>query len=148
MTDVLAEFGGLIQRILQMGSKPAHENGVIAISFDEKFTLCFEFNPKSNGVVLYATLSTWQGLEQYAEVLLKANAYGNGTQGAYFTVDEHTNELLLEKQFYAPFPSTEEMTIQIENFLNVLDIWQQRLKDLPQDPEAVPQQIASPMMKV
>ena len=127
----------LIQQVFELKDLPQANNGVIAIDFEGRYGLRFEYHQSLNEVILYADLTRQPELECVAPLLLKANAYGRGTCGAAFAFDENANRIILEKHFYIPLPEADEFVSILENFLHCLRIWEERLDEQTHFPPAV-----------
>jgi len=63
-----------------------------------------------------------------ATIFLEANLWGNGTAGATFALDSATGEIVLERQIPLTTTTGESMRRQLEQFVEVVDVWMTRIR--------------------
>ncbi len=124
------EFAILLQQTFDLAATPVSVKGMFVLEFEHRHTLCFEFNKSLNEVALWAKLAHQPDIQKINTLFLQANAFGRGTAGAYFSFDHQNSEMLLERHFYAPLPSPEVFTLMLENFIEALVTWEERIIQL------------------
>jgi len=107
------------------------DNGLHSLLFHNGEEVFFEYNERHDTIVMYSTLDYQFNIKDYSLELLKANAFGKGTQGSHFSFDEHDKILLLEKHYCAPLPSKDRLSQEISDFLETMTLWKTRLLEMP-----------------
>lgn len=99
--------------------------GVFAIPLDEELILIVSSLPR-DGISLKCTLTKIpkKGGEEYVTALLRANLFGEGTDGAILGFDENGEYLTLcqEIDYDIDFPAFRNL---IEDFMNSIDFWRE-----------------------
>ena len=119
-----------------------NDNGVASLEFDGKTAVHFEPDETGDSLAMYASLLRWpDSHEEQAKlgaILLEANLFGSGTGGFIFSLDAHFHEVVLEQRFPLQSATSEELHRRLGDFLEVIDIWSERLADIQASPAKSP----------
>ena len=109
-----------------------NENGVASLKFGDDLVVHLEPDPKLPEAHLYAPLCKLNAATRSTllEPLLIANAFGRGTAGAFFSIDEPQQEVLLGRIFDLNQTEPEALYRHLKDLVSVLVIWRRRLPDL------------------
>lgn len=124
---LLAELG----RLLGMDDLKLNVNGVASLQFDKRMTTHFEPMPDGEHLLMYAAVCKWpeEPSEQVAlaTMFLEANLWGRGTAGSVFALDSGEGEIVLERQIPLATVTSDSMRRQLEQFVEVVDLWMTRI---------------------
>jgi len=131
--DALNELGSL----LNLPELALNDEGVCRLVFDEDLTLDFE--SMADGRMLHlstaiTTLDTENQNESFFQTLLHANLLGLATGGAHFSVNEASDEVLLERTLKMDQHDATGFCSAVESFVNHLEGWKERLSSLESQP--------------
>ncbi|WP_038169391.1 type III secretion system chaperone [Verrucomicrobium sp. BvORR106] len=109
-----------------------NENGVVSLKFGDDITVHLEPDPKAPTAHLYSPLCKLNAATRSAllEPLLIANAFGRGTAGAFFSIDEPQQEVLLGRIIDLNQAEPQALYQHLKDLVSVLVIWRRRLPEL------------------
>ncbi|MBV7486820.1 type III secretion system chaperone [Bordetella sp. BOR01] len=128
----LTHFQALVQQLgARLGAPDMHtdDSGYLALTIDS-VEAHFQYEPDDGIVVLFTRLQEVE-IERAAEIyglLLAANLFWQGTNGATFSIDFDTGKVFLADRRRAEGLSEQELEDWLEGFVNIAIHWQQRLE--------------------
>jgi hypothetical protein len=122
---------------LGMESLELNENGVLSLQFDDTIVINLEPDPQSGECHLYSSFcrapEDAESRSRLFGALLAGNCFGRGTDGAAFSLDESSDEILLGRQFDLEAARPEQLLAWLRDLVTIMDIWQQRLPEITGD---------------
>jgi hypothetical protein len=124
--DALAELGAQVG----LPELTLNEEGTCRVVFDDQLAVTFESVEDGRFLHLSAVVLTAEEVESqpgHLETLLHANVLGIATGGAYFSLEEGTGEVLLERALEMAACDGVAFMSAVESFVNHLEAWKAQL---------------------
>jgi hypothetical protein len=135
------EFSMLLHYLgtqLGLDTLALNDHGVASLKFGDDLVVHLEPDPQQPVAHLYAPLcklpADAAGRSALLEPLLIANAFGRGTAGAFFSIDENHQEILLGRILDLNRIEPQDLHQWLKDIVSTLVIWRRRLPGL-QTPE-------------
>ncbi len=127
---MLQEFVTKLFKELELKEPPnlGSDSG-FAIALDDAVISITDSAP---GFKIYCSLNALptQQVEDFLTIMLRGNLFGQATHFAALGLDETGNKVLM--QYYFPNkPTYQEFHNAVEDFINVVDYWQNQIKNHP-----------------
>jgi hypothetical protein len=110
-----------------------NNHGVASLKFGDDLVVHLEPDPRHPWAHLYAPLCPLPvdaaAKAALFEPLLMANAFGRGTEGAAFAIDEEHQEIVLGRIFHPATTEPQELLQALQDLVGTLSIWKRRLHD-------------------
>lgn len=111
-----------------------NDHGVASLKFGDDFVVHLEPDLRQPWAHLYAPLCPLPAdagaKAALLEPLLIANAFGRGTGGAAFAIDEEHHEIILGRIFHPATTEPQELLQALQDLVGTLAIWKRRLHEL------------------
>lgn len=125
-----------LREVFDADDIPISEQGVISMTIDNQYEICFECHNQGHYVIMYHGFGLYGLPVAMHKRLLTANAMGNYTGGAHFSIDPGNDELLMEYHILRDtLPSTGALKRLILGFLETIKTWHDQLRDLIRETE-------------
>jgi len=128
----LAHFQGVIRDFgakVGMPDMAADDEGYIAISFDDR-TIHLQYETDQDRVVVFTKLGEAEvdRLVEIYSMMLAANLFWQGTNGATFSIEPDTGTVFLADRKSAPTLSLGSLSDWLEGFINITEYWAKKLE--------------------
>lgn len=128
----LAHFQGLVRDFgakVGMPEMAADDEGYIAISFDDR-TIHLQHDSDEDRVVVFTKVGEAEvdRLVEIYSMLLAANMFWQGTNGATFSVEPDTGTIFLADRKLATTLNAGSLNDWLEGFINITEYWSKKLE--------------------
>jgi hypothetical protein len=113
-----------------------NEEGAGRLVFEDKYAVDIQLlNEDEHRFFLSSTLAEREApSEAELKMLLDANLFGQGTGEAALAYDPDLEEIVLQRSFDARFTDLDQLMAALEEFVNVVASWTERLAQRGPDP--------------
>jgi len=108
------------------------EEGICSLSFDSRINVDIVYRKEQDQCILAAPIGDVpvENKEEYFRKLLVANVFGLENAGAVIGLDEDKNSIVLSYTFIASTFSFDLFKTVLGNFVNMVENWQEKLREM------------------